>query len=130
MDGRRSFPSGHSSTIFSGMTFLSLFLAGATGAWLLSQAAPGRSMSSSRITRLCITLSPLAFAVWVAVSRVEDYVGGTQCLLVRHRLTGREPASPQGRCHSGQLVRHVHCRNMLLHILAESIHSNIIPGKQ
>lgn len=74
LDGRRSFPSGHSSEVFAGMTFLSLFLAGITGAWLFGQSSPGRAFSSSRLARLFMTLSPIAWAVWVAVSRVEDYV--------------------------------------------------------
>ncbi|KAH8091670.1 lipid phosphate phosphatase 1 [Cristinia sonorae] len=73
LDGRRSFPSGHSSTAFSGMTFLTLYLAGLTGAWCLSQAAPPRSFFGSRMARLWITMAPMAFATWVAVSRVEDY---------------------------------------------------------
>ena len=74
MDGRRSFPSGHSSTAFAGMTFLSLWLAGMTGAWCLTQPVPGRSFLQSKLARLTLSLSPLAFATWVAVSRVEDYV--------------------------------------------------------
>ncbi|KAK7686155.1 hypothetical protein QCA50_010375 [Cerrena zonata] len=73
LDGRRSFPSGHSSTAFSGMTFLSLWLAGVTCAWCFSEAMPSRSLLSSRIARTCLTLFPMAFATWVAVSRVEDY---------------------------------------------------------
>ncbi|KAI0339631.1 lipid phosphate phosphatase 1 [Trametopsis cervina] len=72
-DGRRSFPSGHSSEAWAGMTFLSLFLAGVTGAWLLSHTAPPRAITSSRIARLCLTLAPIAYATWVAVSRIEDY---------------------------------------------------------
>ena len=74
LDGRRSFPSGHSSTAFSGMTFLFLWLAGVSYAWNFSGAMPSRSLLSSRIARICMTLSPIAFATWVAVSRVEDYV--------------------------------------------------------
>ncbi|KAI0738505.1 lipid phosphate phosphatase 1 [Daedaleopsis nitida] len=72
-EGRRSFPSGHSSEAFSGMTFLSLWIAGMTGAWCLSQSVPGSSFLRSKIARLAVSLAPLAFATWVAVSRVEDY---------------------------------------------------------
>ncbi|KAI0091500.1 lipid phosphate phosphatase 1 [Irpex rosettiformis] len=72
-DGRRSFPSGHSSEVFAGMTFLSLFLASITGAWLFRHSSPGRAFTSSRLARLFVTLLPIAYAVWVAVSRVEDY---------------------------------------------------------
>ncbi|KAI0697825.1 lipid phosphate phosphatase 1 [Cerioporus squamosus] len=73
LDGRRSFPSGHSSTAFAGMTFLSLWIAGFSGAWCLSQPVPGGSLLSSKLARLTLSLLPLAFATWVAVSRVEDY---------------------------------------------------------
>ncbi|KAK0526032.1 hypothetical protein OC834_004948 [Tilletia horrida] len=62
-DGFRSFPSGHASTAFAGLTFLSLYLAGkvhlfdsrghALGAW--------------------IVLTPLVGAALIAVSRTEDY---------------------------------------------------------
>jgi len=62
-DGFRSFPSGHASTSFSGLTFLSLYLAGkvhlfdnrghALGAWLV--------------------LFPLVGATLIAVSRTMDY---------------------------------------------------------
>jgi diacylglycerol diphosphate phosphatase / phosphatidate phosphatase len=74
MEGRRSFPSGHSSTAFAGMVFLSLFLAGLTHAWCFNQPSQGRNLLSSRLARLCISLLPIAWATWVAVSRLEDYV--------------------------------------------------------
>ena len=61
--GRRSFPSGHSSTAFAGMTFFALYLA--------SQSA---GYTSSKLSRIFIILLPLFFATWVAISRVEDYV--------------------------------------------------------
>ncbi|KAH9930322.1 phosphatidic acid phosphatase type 2/haloperoxidase [Fomitopsis serialis] len=73
LDGRRSFPSGHSSTAFSGMMFLSLWLAGITGAWCITRPAAARSFLASRLARLSLSCLPLAFATWVAVSRVEDY---------------------------------------------------------
>ncbi|KAF8479804.1 lipid phosphate phosphatase 1 [Russula ochroleuca] len=72
LDGRRSFPSGHSSTAFVGMTFLTLFLAGKTAAFCFS-VTPSRSFLRSRFGRLVIVLSPLAFATWVAITRIEDY---------------------------------------------------------
>ncbi|KAI0831806.1 lipid phosphate phosphatase 1 [Trametes gibbosa] len=72
IDGRRSFPSGHSSTAFAGMTFLSLWIAGATGAWRLTESTPS-GFRGSKIARLSLSLAPLLFATWVAVSRVEDY---------------------------------------------------------
>ncbi|KAI0642244.1 lipid phosphate phosphatase 1 [Trametes meyenii] len=73
LDGRRSFPSGHSSTAFAGMMFLSLWIAGATGAWRLTESVPGGSVLRSKVARLLLSLAPLIFATWVAVSRVEDY---------------------------------------------------------
>ncbi|KAJ3557418.1 hypothetical protein NM688_g1485 [Phlebia brevispora] len=72
-DGRRSFPSGHSSAAWAGMTFLSLYLAGVTGAWCLHRSTPSRYLSSSRLVKFCITLAPIVFATWVAISRLEDY---------------------------------------------------------
>ena len=75
LDGRRSFPSGHSSTAFFGMTFLALYLAGLTGAWSLTRPEESGSPLRSKLARLVLTLLPLGFATWVAVSRVEDYVG-------------------------------------------------------
>ncbi|KZT07287.1 lipid phosphate phosphatase 1 [Laetiporus sulphureus 93-53] len=72
LDGRRSFPSGHSSTAFSGMMFLSLFIAGMTGAWCITHPAPARSFVASRLARFILSLLPLVFASWVAISRLED----------------------------------------------------------
>lgn len=72
-EGRRSFPSGHTSTVFAGMVFLALFLAGLTSSWIFTQPLPSRRFPSSRLARLALTLSPLYYAMWVAVSRMEDY---------------------------------------------------------
>lgn len=73
-EGRRSFPSGHTSTVFAGMVFLALFIAGLTSSWIFTQPLPSRRLPSSRLARLALTLSPLYYAMWVAVSRMEDYV--------------------------------------------------------
>ncbi|KAI0272499.1 lipid phosphate phosphatase 1 [Gloeopeniophorella convolvens] len=72
-DGRRSFPSGHSSTAFTGMTFISLFLAGKTAALCFNSSPFPGSFLGSRLARLCLVLAPLTFSTWVAISRVEDY---------------------------------------------------------
>ncbi|OBZ73760.1 putative lipid phosphate phosphatase 3, chloroplastic [Grifola frondosa] len=72
LDGRRSFPSGHSSTAFAGMTFLSFWIAGMTGAWCINQPASSASLLSSKLARLSLSIIPLLFATWVAISRVED----------------------------------------------------------
>ncbi|KAI0720635.1 lipid phosphate phosphatase 1 [Fomitopsis betulina] len=73
LDGRRSFPSGHSSTAFSGMMFLSLWIAGITGAWCITRSATARSFLASRLAKLSLSFLPLFFATWVAISRLEDY---------------------------------------------------------
>ncbi|KAL1758161.1 phosphatidic acid phosphatase type 2/haloperoxidase [Schizophyllum commune] len=71
-EGRKSFPSGHSSTAFSGMMLLSLWIAGQTGAWCFSSPAPV-SIVPSRMLRFLIAMLPLVWATWVAISRLEDY---------------------------------------------------------
>ncbi|KIK08841.1 hypothetical protein K443DRAFT_493371 [Laccaria amethystina LaAM-08-1] len=73
VDGRKSFPSGHSSTAFSGMFLLSLWLAGQTAAWCFHVPRPARTISSSQMTRFILTLLPISWATFVAISRVEDY---------------------------------------------------------
>ena len=62
-DGWRSFPSGHSSFSFSGLGYLSLFLAGQ-----LHVLRP-----RTDLTRVLITVAPLIGAFLVAASRIEDY---------------------------------------------------------
>jgi len=71
VEGRKSFPSGHSSTAFSGMVVLSLWIAGQTGAWYFNAPCSG-SPIRSRLASLFLTLLPLFWAIFVAVSRVED----------------------------------------------------------
>jgi len=77
LDGRRSFPSGHSSTAFAGMTFFFLWISAQTAAWTLARPLPTRksyfALLNSRSTRAVISLAPLSFATWVALSRIEDY---------------------------------------------------------
>ncbi len=75
LDGRKSFPSGHSSTAFVGMIFITLFLAGKTGALCFSITPFRGPLLRSRFARLCLVLLPLVSAAWVAITRVEDYVG-------------------------------------------------------
>ncbi|KAH6915942.1 lipid phosphate phosphatase 1 [Coprinopsis sp. MPI-PUGE-AT-0042] len=72
LEGRRSFPSGHSSSAFSGMFFLSLVLAGQSAAWCFN-ARSRPWWASSRWARLFISLAPLGWAFHVALTRVEDY---------------------------------------------------------
>ncbi len=123
IDGRRSFPSGHSSTAFAGMTFLSLWLAGITGAWCLSQPVPGGSFLGSKLARLTLSLLPLAFATWVAVSRVEDYVGTplSHNLAVSLTRSACPAATSQGGCDRRQPHRHRLRNHLLPDILAKPI---------
>jgi diacylglycerol diphosphate phosphatase/phosphatidate phosphatase len=74
LDGRRSFPSGHSSTAFAGMAFLSLWLAGQTGAWCLQYTSSSQRLRSTRLGRFILSLTPLCWATYVAITRLQDYV--------------------------------------------------------
>ncbi|PPQ69823.1 hypothetical protein CVT26_014201 [Gymnopilus dilepis] len=73
LDGRKSFPSGHSSTAFSGMFFLSLWIAGQTAAWAFDVPRTARSLRSSRLLAFGITLLPIFWASHVAMTRLQDY---------------------------------------------------------
>ncbi|KAH7106173.1 lipid phosphate phosphatase 1 [Auriculariales sp. MPI-PUGE-AT-0066] len=68
-DGRRSFPSGHSSSAFVGLGFVSLLL-------LLKlnthTSSPHGGLLQSKLARLVLVLSPLGMALWIALTRVED----------------------------------------------------------
>ncbi|CAI7864073.1 unnamed protein product, partial [Closterium sp. NIES-53] len=63
-EGRRSFPSGHASVSFSGLAYLSLFL-----------AAKLHSISSSaaHLWRLLPPALPLVGGVAVGITRIDDY---------------------------------------------------------
>ncbi|PPQ67881.1 LOW QUALITY PROTEIN: hypothetical protein CVT25_010320 [Psilocybe cyanescens] len=73
LDGRKSFPSGHSSTAFAGMLFLSLWIAGQTAAWCFSVPKSPHSFLSSRMLSFFLTLLPIFWAAHVAVTRIQDY---------------------------------------------------------
>ncbi|OCT53548.1 Diacylglycerol pyrophosphate phosphatase 1 [Cladophialophora carrionii] len=62
-DGWRSFPSGHSSWAFSGLGYLSLFLAGQLHVF----------RPHADLARVLIFLAPLVGASLVAMSRLADY---------------------------------------------------------
>lgn len=64
-DGFRSFPSGHSSTAFAGLAFLSFYLAGKLH--LFSTRSKGHAAVS------WIVFFPMAAATMIAVSRTMDY---------------------------------------------------------
>jgi len=64
VDGRKSFPSGHSSLSFCAMTYLSLYLAGKLGLFRRQGGA---------VWKAVIAMLPLSLSVFVAVSRTRDY---------------------------------------------------------
>ena len=82
IEGRKSFPSGHSSCelnifnviccnlscnigIFTGFVYVSLYLAGKL--MVFNQSGRGHSL------RLLLVLTPLLVAVMISISRVRDY---------------------------------------------------------
>ncbi|TVU22015.1 hypothetical protein EJB05_31691 [Eragrostis curvula] len=62
-DGRKSFPSGHTSWSFAGLGFLSLYLAGKIKVF----------DRQGHVAKLCIVILPLLIASLVGVSRIDDY---------------------------------------------------------
>jgi len=65
IEGRKSFPSGHSSWSFAGLLFLSYYLAGKLQCF--SQPPP-RSL-----LKLIISFIPSCVALWIALTRYNDY---------------------------------------------------------
>ncbi|KAI3848417.1 hypothetical protein MKX03_036265 [Papaver bracteatum] len=62
-DGYKSFPSGHASWSFAGLTFLSLYLAGKITAF----------DQRGHVGKLCVVVFPLLVASGVAITLVDDY---------------------------------------------------------
>ncbi|KAL8532046.1 hypothetical protein ACS0TY_008595 [Phlomoides rotata] len=61
--GHKSFPSGHTSWAFAGMSFLSLYISGKIKVF----------DQRGHVAKLCLVLLPLLVASLVAISRVDDY---------------------------------------------------------
>ncbi|KAL3748851.1 hypothetical protein ACJRO7_010004 [Eucalyptus globulus] len=68
-EGYKSFPSGHSSWSFAGLSYLSWYLAGKIRAF----------DRRSHIAKLCIIHFPLLLVAFVAISRVNDYWRHRHC---------------------------------------------------
>ncbi|TPX32282.1 hypothetical protein SmJEL517_g04571 [Synchytrium microbalum] len=66
-DGRESFPSGHSSSSFVGMGWVSLYLAGKLSAWCLDEKP-----NDGRVLSMILCVCPLMWAAYVAISRTEE----------------------------------------------------------
>ncbi|KAK3163837.1 hypothetical protein QOZ80_1AG0008960 [Eleusine coracana subsp. coracana] len=62
-DGRKSFPSGHTSWCFAGLGFLSLYLSGKIKVF----------DRQGHVSKLCIVILPLLIASLVGISRIDDY---------------------------------------------------------
>jgi len=65
----QSFPSGHSSTAFAGLFFLSLYMFHS----LFPTSKCEREGASMRPWKLLLCVVPLLLAGWIAVSRLTDY---------------------------------------------------------
>lgn len=87
LDGHRSFPSGHSSAAWAGMTFVFLLLAGKTGCFRSNPSFPPRSWTGSALLRISLTISPLFLAAWIAITRLEDYVSTTIMFRMKGLMT-------------------------------------------
>ena len=64
-EGRKSFPSGHTSLATAGLGYLSFFL--------LANVRPRADTGSGAVWRTLAALSPLFLAAWIGISRVRDY---------------------------------------------------------
>ncbi|XP_021623898.1 probable lipid phosphate phosphatase 4 isoform X2 [Manihot esculenta] len=62
-EGYKSFPSGHSSWSFAGLTFLAWYMSGKLRVF----------DRRGHVAKLCIVLIPVLIAILVGISRVDDY---------------------------------------------------------
>ncbi|XP_072964578.1 lipid phosphate phosphatase 2-like isoform X1 [Typha angustifolia] len=62
-EGHKSFPSGHTSWSFAGLSFLALYLSGKIKAF----------DRGGHVAKLCIVFLPLLVASLIGISRVDDY---------------------------------------------------------
>ena len=69
LEGRKSFPSGHSALSMAGEAYLTLWL----GAKLMHAELPATLALGGTLWRLMLAAVPWLFALWVGLSRIEDY---------------------------------------------------------
>ncbi len=67
--GRRSFPSGHTSMSFAGFVYCSLYLA----AWLRIGRDDHRRASWHGIWKICVVVAPVVAATFIGLTRIRDY---------------------------------------------------------
>ncbi|KAI8085185.1 phosphatidic acid phosphatase type 2/haloperoxidase [Halteromyces radiatus] len=108
IDGFKSFPSGHTSFSFAGLTFFSLYLAGKLN--LFDQKGEGRTL------KIFIFWIPILGALLVGISRYRDYrhhwgdilIGGIVGLICAifsyHQYY--PPLSQGGNPYNGRILRH------------------------
>ena len=100
VEGRKSFPSGHTALSMAGQAYLSLWL----GAKLAHAELPAALALGGHLWRLMLAVAPWLFALWVGLSRIEDYwhhwedvaVGvllGNGCAYAMYRLRYPHPAA-------------------------------------
>jgi len=65
MEGRKSFPSGHTSLSFAGLGYLSL--------WLGMRLAHGATSRAGQLWKVLIAAIPYLLAGWIGLSRIQDY---------------------------------------------------------
>eukprot|EP00842_Homolaphlyctis_polyrhiza_P000802 jgi/Hompol1/1722/HPOL_004794-RA len=70
-EGRRSFPSGHASESFAGMTFLAWFLA---SVWSRYWDLSSQWATHTRVWRITLSVIPLLLSIYVAITRTQQYV--------------------------------------------------------
>ena len=70
MEGRKSFPSGHASMSFSGLSYASAYAAARLGVFSRRRARDPKSASA---WRAAAAWAPLALAAAVSISRTQDY---------------------------------------------------------
>ena len=70
MEGRKSFPSGHASMSFSGLSYASAYAAARLGVFSTAREGPVVGVGAARAAA---AWAPLALAAAVSISRTQDY---------------------------------------------------------